>query len=97
MQIVRRLHKKTMEVLIIITYTAISLFTGIIYLWSGITISRYVKEGKSAVVAFTLFWIFNPGWFTEEGQKTFRKERKRLVSSIFLAAFLMFGLMKLHG
>ncbi|MBT3044314.1 MAG: hypothetical protein G8D89_19960 [gamma proteobacterium symbiont of Clathrolucina costata] len=80
-----------MEVLIVIANVSISLFAGFVWVWSGITLSRYVKEGKSALVGFTWFWIFNPEWFTEEGQATFRKERMRFVSAMLLVTILGLG------
>jgi len=42
-----------MEAQIIIANILISLFAGIVWVWSGIALSRYVKEGKSALVGFT--------------------------------------------
>ena len=86
-----------MEVLLVIANVSASLFPGIVRIWSGITLSRYVKEGKSALVGFTWFWIFNPEWFTEHGQAASRKERVRFVSAVLLVAVLGFGQMKLYG
>lgn len=76
-----------MEVLGIIGYVGVSLAAVIYWAWSGITLSRYVKKGKSVVVAYTWYWVFNPNWFTEEGQPVFRKERRR-----FLGIMALFGL-----
>ena len=86
-----------MDVLIVVFNVLLSLFAGVVWVWSGITLSRYVKEGKSALVGFTWFWIFNPTWFTKEGQSTFRKERLRFVSAMLLVAVLVLGQVTLCG
>ena len=80
-----------MEVLVIIVYATISLAACIVWIWSGITLSQYVKEGRSFMAAFTWFWVFNPDWFKEEGQEVFRKERKRFLLTMALLVVFLSG------
>ena len=80
-----------MEALVIVAYAMISLGAGLVWVWSGIRLSQYVKEGKSIAVAFTWFWVFNPEWFKEEGQEVFRKERKRFLSAMVLLGLVIIG------
>jgi len=76
-----------MEMLTLI-YIFSSFIVAGIWLWSAITISPYVRKGKSAMVAFTMYWIFNPGWFTEEGKEVFQRERRRVALSLCFVLFL---------
>ena len=75
-----------MEALVLLQ-VVLGFSVGAVAVWSGLTLSPYVVSGKSALVAFTLFWAFNPNWFTAEGQEVFRKERKRV--AIVVGAFLI--------
>ena len=73
-----------METALVLLFLFSSFLFGGVLIWSGLTMSQFVKSGNSAIVAFTMFWVFNSDWFTPEGQETFRTERKRVL--------LVFGL-----
>jgi len=79
-----------MEVIFSIVYVISSLGVGLVWIWSATVMTPYIKEGKSFALAFTYFWIFNPQWFTEEGQTAFKKERKLLVSVTLFSVILFY-------
>ena len=80
-----------METILILLFIFSGFLFGGVLVWSGLTLSQYVKSGKSALVAFTLFWVFNPDWFTPEGQETFRAERKRVLIVFATSAGALIG------
>ena len=84
-----------MEVLIVIAYASILLLAAFVPIWSGLALSPYIKEGKSIALAFTLFWIFAPEWFTAAGKGVFRKERRRVLIVYALLAIAIFGPIRL--
>ena len=79
------------EEALVILNVILGFAVGGVWIWSVLTLSQYVKEGRSAGVAFTVYWVFNPGWFTSDGQPTFRKERRRFL--IVVAAFIAISIL----
>ena len=85
-----------METALILLFLLSSFLFGGVLIWSGLTMSQYVKSGNSGLVGFTMFWVFNSDWFTPEGQETYRIERKRvlLFFGITIAAFIGLAILR---
>ena len=80
-----------METALVLVQISLGLLFGGVLVLSGLALSPYVKSGNSALVAFTLFWVFNSNWFTHEGQETFRIERKRVLIVVGLNIASLIG------